>query len=66
MLYRTYKHLGLQLTSIEDHYASTQLVKTQQLKHSVDPTVRKVWQAKEDRKAKMTRHFKASKLGTTA
>ena len=33
MLYRTYKHLGLQLTSIEDHYTSTQLVKTQQLKH---------------------------------
>jgi hypothetical protein len=32
----------------------------------VDESVRKVWQAKEDKEAKMTRHFKASQLGTVA
>ena len=66
ILYRAYDHLGLRLTSMADHYKSSQLVKAQLLKYSVDANVRKVWQAKEDTEAKMTRHFKASRLGTVA
>ena len=66
ILYRAYNHLGLQLTSMSDHYKSSQLVKTQLLKYSVDGDVRKVWQAKEDKEAKMKRHFKASQLGRVA
>jgi hypothetical protein len=66
ILYRAYDHLGLRLTSMEDHYKASQLVKTQLLKYSVDESVRKVWQAKEDKEAKLKRHFKASQLGTVA
>ena len=65
IMYRAYEHLGLRLTSM-DHYKASQLVKAQLLKHSVDESVRKVWQAKEDKEAKMTRHFKVSQLSTAA
>lgn len=65
-LYRAYNHLGLQLTSIEDHYKSSQLVKSQLLKNSADESVRNVFQAKTDKEDKMTRHFKASQLCTIA
>lgn len=66
IMYRAHEHLGLQLTSMEDHYKASQLVKAQLLKHSVDESVRKVWQAKEDKEAKMTRCFKVSQLSMAA
>jgi hypothetical protein len=66
ILYRAYDHLGLQITSMADHYKSSQLVKAQLLKYSVDESVRKVWQSKEAKEAKMTRRFKVSQLGTVA
>jgi hypothetical protein len=66
LLYRTHQNLGLHLTSPVDHYTSLQLIKGQLLQHSVDQDVRKVWKAKSDKEAKMTRHFKASQLYKTA
>jgi hypothetical protein len=62
ILYRTHQNLGLHLTSVSDHFTSMQLIKAQLLKHSADPNVRNVWQAKADKEEKMTRHFKVSKL----
>ena len=66
MLYRTRANLGLQLTSIADHYTAMQLVKAQILQGSQDENVRNMWKARTTREAKLTRHFRASQLCTTA
>ena len=64
MLYRTRENLGLQLTSLSDHFVSMQLVKAQLLQESVDPNVRTMWKAKTEREATIKKRFRISKLNT--
>ena len=62
VLYRSRADLGLQLTSVEQHFTAMQLVKAQLLQFSVDANVRSTWKAKEEREARMSRRLKISKL----
>ena len=66
MLYRTRTNLGLQLTSVDDHYTAMQIVKTQLLQESADENVRNMISAKIAREESMTRLLKSSKLNTVA
>lgn len=61
VLYRTRGNLGLQLTSVEDHYKAMQLVKVQLLENSRDASVRMMWAAKAQREASVS-HFRVSHL----
>jgi len=63
-LYRTRENFGLQLTSVADYYVSMQLIKAQLLQSSVDSNIRVLWEAKTKKEAKLTRHFRVSKLNT--
>jgi hypothetical protein len=66
MLYRTRTNLGLQLTSVADHYTAMQIVKTQLLQESADENVRNMINSKITREASMKRRLKPSKLNTEA
>ena len=62
VLYRSRANFGLQLTSVEQHFVSMQIVKGQLLQASVDENVRAMWKSKESREASMGRLLKVSKL----
>ena len=62
VLYRSRVNLGLQLTSVENHFVLMQTVKAQLLQASVDESVRKAWACKENHEASMSRRLKVSKL----
>ena len=60
-----HQNLGLQLTSVTDHYDFMQLVKAQ-LKNSADPDIRVLWEARRAREAGQERLHKVSRLDTEA
>lgn len=66
LLYRLRQNLGLQITSVGDHYKASQLIKAQLLQNSADSNIGILWKAKQAREASLTRHFRVSKLNAEA
>ena len=66
LLYRLRENLGLQITSVADHYKASQLIKAQLLQNSADDNIGLLWKTKQAREASLTRHFRVSKLNAEA
>lgn len=56
-LFRRREHLGLQLTSLEQHYLHLQVVKCSLFKNSNDEAIREIYTARKARVAEFTRRW---------